>query len=534
VTISRRPIPVRAVGVIVAAILVATGPRSATQPVPRVIGSQTAWLRVAGGGSEQSLVVSGELRLLEISEAKADPARLAGVRPHDLGPFEAARYGFSSVHVYFDRTLPSEAERSMLSANATLRLVVATRGPGARRRWWQFDAPDDDTSGAIRLPPLSISDAPGDAELVALASSDASLPLLDVQYESNATGANSGVSLTRHLLLDLRGPIPRVVALLDDIDGFSGGICGGSSRTYEEIGCRWDGHDFLCAEVLHRNDTRWANRRGARRYWLSSGQRLPLPSHGGYETPIDFVGSLGAVGPVTFDSVGEVRMIGSTRSGDRDVAIAASPSLDSTFDPAFYVGVVGRSDGRRVFPKTVGESLGSHPLSPTQSGYTPDGFEELRFDVRRLASDGDVVVVQVTVTEGSARGVYLLGFEPGERLLADAIRIATTAATNGACVDDWHYPASAVAMTSTASPFSVTLDVEPANLERRARTREFALELVRDEGAACPSTTTVTWERGQGFLTRSAPRPCDSSTPTRLVTIDEHGALGAKPFTATP
>ena len=445
--------------------------RGVAQEPPRVIGSPTAGLRLAGWGSEQKLTVGTGLQLAEISEADAGLGRLTGVRSHDSGPFDSQRYGFSTVHVYFDRTLPDAAERDGLSADGTLRLVVGTRGADARVRWWRLEAPDE--RGSTYLPPLSVSNDPSDQERVLPASSDPSLPVLEIRWATNAFGANSGVDLVRHLLLDLRGPVPRALGLLDDVEVHVGGVCGSANPTYTEIGCRWEGGDFLCAETLHRTDTPWAQRRGSRLFWLSSGEGIPLPNQAFFKNPVELIRDGADSRLVTFQEFGEARVISTTRIGNESVRLVASPSLSSGFDVTFFAAAIGRTPegGGRVFTKALRQD--PEPAGPSYAElnrYTPDSLDLPRFDVRPLADDGTVTVLQVTATEGSGHGIYLVGLEPGERgLQADALLVATDAPSPGECRST-RFPVTAVSMVARSTPFSATLDVEPAIVEQVSQT----------------------------------------------------------------
>jgi hypothetical protein len=202
------------------------------------------------------------------------------------------------------------------------------------------------------------------------------------------------------------------------------------------------------------------------------------------------------------------------------------------FDVQFFVAAIGRTPGEgveRVFASQL--RRGPEPAGPSQgelNRYTPDSLDLPRFDVRPFADDGTVTVLQVTATEGSGHGIYLIGLEPGERgLQADALLVATDAPSRGEC-NTWHFPATAVSMTARSTPFSATLDVEPATVEQVSPGGD--LEIVRAGGEpACRSTTTVTWQRGRGFALSDTPNPCVEPATPRLATIDEHGTLGVKP-----
>jgi len=247
------------------------------------------------------------------------------------------------------RNVPWSSDRTRRGCGWPVR-ARNRRLPSAQVVWWKSPRPPPTSAGyrpcarttrdhstasdtasrqCAHLSPLDITDEPSSEEGIALATSDPSLPVLEIRYAAMAFGANSGVDLVRHLLLDLRGPVPRLMALLDDVGGSIGGVCG-----------------------------------------------------------------------------------------------------------------------------------------QTLSTYTPDGLDLPRFDVRRISDNETFVVVQLTVTEGTGHGVYVIGLElkPGAGLRADALLVATDAAERGEC-NSQVFPSTAISMTTRSAPFTVTLDVEPVNVQ---------------------------------------------------------------------
>ena len=145
------------------------------------------------------------------------------------------------------------------------------------------------------------------------------------------------------------------LGLLDDVEVHVGGVCGSANPTYTEIGCRWEGGDFLCAETLHRTDTLWAERRGSRQFWLSSGEGMPLPNQSFFKHPVELIRDGMDTPLVTFQEFGEARVISTTRIGNQFVRLVASPSPTSGFDVAFFEAAIGRTPegGGRVFTKAL-------------------------------------------------------------------------------------------------------------------------------------------------------------------------------------
>jgi type 1 glutamine amidotransferase len=142
--------------------------------------------------------------------------------------------------------------------------------------------------------------------------------------------------------------------------------------------------------------------------------------------------------------------------------------------------------------------------------------------VVEVAKDETLTVLRVLVTEGTAKGVYLIGLESaGDRLVTDAMLVATNGESHLDC-NAWRVPATAVGMTVTSKPFAATLDVEPAR-ER--------WEMEHEEGARrgpatspCRRRETVGWEAGQGFRYVSRTPHCGTAEPRRVV-IDTRAAL---------
>ena len=132
------------------------------------------------------------------------------------------------------------------------------------------------------------------------------------------------------------------------------------------------------------------------------------------------------------------------------------------------------------------------------------------------------VIYQVMVSEGRARGIYLLGLETrGEQLISDLLLVATDGAAYHHC-QLWTLPAMAVSMVIRTVPeFSAILDVEPSNL-----IDDLEELRPREDATACRRQTEVTWQAGVRFDLRSDKRDCPMQTEApRRIRIDDSGAI---------
>jgi hypothetical protein len=147
------------------------------------------------------------------------------------------------------------------------------------------------------------------------------------------------------------------------------------------------------------------------------------------------------------------------------------------------------------------------------------------FRIRVLLANGRLTILQLTVAEGSARGVYLVGLDfSGPQLSADALLVATDAPTYNGC-NTWMVPATSVMMDVRTEPFTAVLDVEPSNIEgRHEQSDEWELE-PRSQHPTCRTKAEVTWETSTGFKLDWRHPPCVSSEAPRRVLIDDQGRL---------
>jgi hypothetical protein len=440
--------------------------------------------------------------------------------------------------------------------------VVAASASGAPTRWWILesadpDEPDGGYGEQLRSPPLAIDDAPPgpdrqeptEPEGAFLLTPDPGLPVFAVRYHRTEAGANSGVELTRHLLIDWRKEPPRVTAVLDVVDGWSGGGCGAPDAGYDtsmERGCRWDPWrlDFLCAGTIHRADTRWGERRGSRFFYLDSEERVPAPHVPRYPDLGSFA-SLMVPGDQeirTLDGHGDTAAVQVVGFGKSRGVLLAAPSLSRWFGVRLHAALIDERGIASVHEIVPREHLGppaiarpqrhtaddvssrdegaTFPTREALAAFTPDGMVP-HLESRELTSSKSLHVLELRVTEGEARGLYLVGLElVNDRLVADALLVATDALTYSDC-NTWTAPASAVSMAVVSTPtFATTLDVEPANVEDEEG------NLQRPEGGvSCGAMATVHWEHGAGFAVEWQRRPCIQPELPRRVVFDREGGL---------
>jgi hypothetical protein len=167
----------------------------------------------------------------------------------------------------------------------------------------------------------------------------------------------------------------------------------------------------------------------------------------------------------------------------------------------------------------------SAPPTDTESAavierLTPDG-EGPRFSSTVLVDTNRLKVIRVTASEGAARTVYFVGIERRDGApVTDILRVATTMRTYSGC-NTWEQPASAVAVTVTAVPFSALLDVEPANTFDDAEARPRSDE-------PCRESARVTWADGAGFHIDSRRIACRAPQRLRRPVISDDGTINAE------
>lgn len=519
--------------------------RSIEQSPPPVIGSASAGQPTSDPDSgQQELDTAPAVVFHEVSATEVE-STIARVRPKTAGPFDASRFGFDRLDVYMDRTLPSLAERSPLSgSNATLRLVLAARRGNASRYWILLEQDQDRPfdEGTVSTP-LLVDDQPGRDEQVQYATGNRTLPVIDVQYRASAQGANTIARFARHLLIDVRSGTPRVMGLLQDyfIEG-GGGACGAFDMTHstsQEIGCRWNDRDdgFRCAETIHRRDTEWARRRATRTLTFGSLRPISDPSPTAGLVRLAEQAAQQRETDAHIDPLGRVVAVHVSRLEGAALVVMASPLVTrmsrEPFGVRLHVATVRTGRATAVSELTPRaslrqlireESAGGTDLPTPAPGFVPDSVPP-SYAVRPLVSDRRSQIVQLTVTEGAARGVYLIGLErDGERITADAFLVATDAITYEGC-NEWETEPTAVGMQLTPQPFSAVLDVEPPN--RADSGGAGASMFVRDSSRPCRSRVTVDWRNGEGFRATAIPLRCERAEPPRRVVVGTDGALSS-------
>ncbi len=280
---------------------------------------------------------------------------------------------------------------------------------------------------------------------------------------------------------------------------------------------------------------------GSRFFLLDSGE--PVPSLGnGPRTLRAFAKravSKRQAGRAILEVDGAAAIVRTLRFGTTTLVIIGTPLLAETrsaqFGARFHVAILRPGQPtivEELIPRTrldtgqlapPGDApIHADPVTEKPSErYTPDGIQ-LQFESRVLFESNREKVLQVTVTEGDGRGVYLLGLEYADaRLTGDALLVATQAPVYNHC-KTWLLPLTAVQMRIAKKPFSALLDIERANLE---------VPDTRDGGWAidprtphCRIKAEVRWQARLGFEVQRQPVTCDASAPLR-VSIDPDGRI---------
>jgi hypothetical protein len=413
---------------------VASSPFSAFAQDEWTLGSRTAGRVGSEPNLEQQLVRRPPLVFEAIDAGNVDRDTLAKLPKATLAGIDERRFGFTELDVYFGRGQDRDDDWSP----ALLQLVVAQRAASGAVRWWRLT----DTGASRDLDsPLAITSEPSaEHERLRPATSDASMPIVDVGYYASVSGMSTSVNLERHLIVDFRSAIPAVLVLFDDVGQECTGACNAFNCTNAprvETGCRWDTakDDFLCASTLHRFDSGWGGRRGTRFFHLLSEARVPTPHSAragalgvGAATPDAAPPRIGEV--FTIDRDGPVTMVARIAVGAANVWILGATTLSTHFGARFFVATsTGRRPGvfteasRRLDVRRLslypGEKESKGSLAPRDfddrdpddvAEFTPDGRPPT-YHARVLARGATWQVLQITVSEGQGRGVYLLGLE---------------------------------------------------------------------------------------------------------------------------
>jgi len=519
------------------------------QSSPPTIGSLTAGLPSSEYTSTSYEWDARVPVVFRAHEGSGSPPNVEGLVASRLDDVDEARYGFSSVSVYFERRPDPAEEPSWLTSSSTLRLWLATHRVDGRTTWWRLDSKAGSDELARVFDPLWISDAP-DTEPGEDASSKDGVafvasgrePVIVVRYFAKMFGANSGARYHHHLLVDLRTGQPRVLGVFDEIEHDCGGACTYAMCLWaadEQVGCRWDSsaNDFVCASTFHRTDTAWFDRRGTRRFRFSDGTDLPRqgpPSAADLNPAIAEAAIVSRVGEVgVVDGLGPVTVVADVPAGAQTVRLFAAPALTWRFGVRFFVATIKQS--RRGAISEVGSLVAAVDGSPVEASsedqqdakrpkvFTPDG-QPPRFASEVVARSEAATILRVRVSEGEGRGVYLVGLqEIGGAVVSDAVLIATDGRSHLECAR-WMAPATAVRMTVTPRPFQAVLDVEA---ERTVD--EHGLDAVDAEQPLpdpCATSVTLAWTSGRGFAIEQRRRTC-GPRPARRVDIDASGHLKA-------
>jgi hypothetical protein len=550
---------------VIAAVLAASlsgAGLAAGQPVsaPAVTPATVEWPRASTLGDRYYVTTPGDdlkleppLELVPVAEGELDRDALARGEVTTLRGFDEARYGLAELSVFF-RRVPMPDERQ----TDTLDILVSARGAGGAVRWWRlaFAAGENDQwflrTDAIDPDPSQPAGqaAPALTPQAYVATPDASLPLIGVEFPFNPTGQRQTTHHTTHLLLDFRGSTPKVAATLERMSRYD---CIGACAAYDcglgahlSVACRWDpdATDFACAEQFTEGRNDGAERTGTRWFRLLSGSTLPSPraktgpldskpgvpvagARAGYTQPLE------RLGPVTLAGVfdvggGRVWLLGLPKlKPDFDVDFAIAPVKAGVRGPIQAIG--SRFDVRSLPLDANNERAVWEPHQDEAElyvGYTPDVAPAFR--VSPMITAGALTIVRVLVSEGETRTVHLVGVERTPAgLVADVLPIATSGSTYAACA---YYlrPAAAVGLTVARTPLRVTLDVEPAYYWSVAAEEDEVEPPEHREDYDCRARVVMTWAAVKGFEPVSRERRCGE--PPRRVVIAADGTLSSRPM----
>lgn len=549
------------------AMLVVAPRPIAAQELNWTLGSTTAGLPgEEDEWGEYDLDATPGVELREVRAQDLDLARLRTLPKASLDGFDTTRYPVSVIDAYFDRVrLPRKADDDDADergrSGATLGLVIRTRSARGTVRWWRLIGDSrhltiDGTPPVSQATPGAPDDPEGDR--LVPATWDPRRPIVFVGYSSSQLFVNSSSNTIHRLVLDFRKAIPRVIGFFDhDFGGGCGGACGVYSCIFnvrEEVGCRWDAEhdDFLCAQTFRRRDTAWMERRAARYFHFGGTAGAVTQPSSSYAAGLDprvAEASTPSVGDTKrVDRFGTISAIELTLVGRKGVILVGAPSMAWHFGARFFAArgaylaargplaeIGSRLDVRAGVFTTNGatsERLEGQSFEEREKfdGLTPDGTPP-GFKVSEVAKDEHLTVLRVLVTEGTAKGVYLIGLEfAGDRLVTDAMLVATNGESHLDC-NAWRVPATAVGMTVASKPFAATLDVEPARERWDEPHEEGALR--GPAMSPCRRRDTVGWEAGQGFRYVSREQDCATTVPRRVM-IDDDGGIAAAPVPPRP
>ena len=108
-------------------IVLSAGAIDAAAQLPIAFGSPTAGVRTnkpPGDFAYQILRARPALTLTPFTPDAPFRERTGRFAPKSLGPFDASRYGFDTLRLYFDREMWPEDLRGATNTNSTLKLAI--------------------------------------------------------------------------------------------------------------------------------------------------------------------------------------------------------------------------------------------------------------------------------------------------------------------------------------------------------------------------------------------------------------------------
>ena len=475
---------------------------------------------------------SPTIRLLPFRPDASVSRHLAALTPKIVNGFDARRYGFTALRVYFDRMTKPEDERSPLASNSTLQLAIELAAAGRPSRWFRLVPSDAERFRDEEL--LQIDDNASDRETAVPATPDRALPLVKIVYGSSDQGANTHAEVYTVIVLDFRAS-PRALASLETVSVEGGGACGVWDNQFtvsEEVGCRWDAAkgDFVCAETIHRRDTPWGERRGTHWFHLVSGQtafppadRVPGAPRDLAELSARIARDPAAPRSAFLRGLGMTQLLldlPSARMPQRRLLLFAAGSMEYRLDARFFLVTITSNAAPDVRPVETSVRIPSREpryRDPSEfADYTPDG--EAPTLAASVVDTGSPRVVRVVETEGKGHTVYLVAIdESSSRATADAFLASTDATYYSGCGDEM-VPSTSISLQMSNAPFRAALDIEPAHLldlEGHLGPDRFA----DAEQLVCPVARTLSWDASERTFHLAGPEAtddCPEAIPRRV------------------
>jgi hypothetical protein len=506
-------------------------------------GSTTAAAQaVLSCDSRTDIVREGLPRLAAYRPGPSQLAALKKARHRRFGPFDRARYGFSSVEIYF-KSLGTSEDSEYGPVEIVVRLGSVTP------RWFKVVPSADQYADERML--FGHKDIGADPETVQLATNDPRVPLFVVRLGEDGF---RGSSEWRHII-DLRPKRRRLPVAMQCYMLENQGACGTWDAQFHDrhtnASCAWEPAlgDFRCA-VTEQLQTTWGERTShIEQTLIDTGRLQPRSLDGVLQRlakagPGDIDAALAAVSEFT----GPARLVMQrpTPDGGKWMLLGVGGRA-SIFDARFTV--IRVHNGQPTVHDVIESPLGpdywlngsdsTHPVSALRGRVTPSA---LAMQGSIVFEQPDLIVAQVHVREGedsptgysTGQAIYWVGISlSSSGLIASSLRLATDTSEYFRCAQTATPPNALAWTVKRAGTFTAEVEIEPPH-----EVDLFSGEPPVNGGGhielgapACATTAVVTWRDGFKVSHQDAPATCRDNSPARFVRIDAHGRiqLAAKP-----